>query len=185
MVEAYSQLLAEGYLTARHGSGTIVAELATSNAAQSEKPAEEEKYRYDFRPGVPLILAVPGMKANGKSSDRIVEFLDVYPTLSDLGGYKVPVKFAGMSLKPLLDDPNARWSKPGAYTQVTRQANKKQIMGKSIRTERWRYTEWDEGRLGVELYDHENDPQEFTNVAQKPEMKETIEHLKQLLHNPP
>jgi len=134
---------------------------------------------------VPLILAVPGMKANGKSSDRIVEFLDLYPTLSDLSGYKVPVKFAGMSLKPLLDDPNAPWSKPGAYTQVTRQANKKQIMGKTIRTERWRYTEWDEGRLGVELYDHENDPQEFTNVAQKPEMKETIEHLKQLLHNPP
>ncbi len=134
---------------------------------------------------VPLIVAAPGMKANGKSSDRIVEFLDVYPTLSDLSGYKVPVKFAGMSLRPLLEDTNSQWSKPGAYTQVTRTANKKQIMGKTIRTERWRYTEWDEGKLGIELYDHESDPHEFTNVAEKAEMKGTIQQLKQLLHNPP
>src|SRR5882672_12454747 len=134
---------------------------------------------------VPLIVAVPGMKGNGKCSDRIVEFVDLYPTFSDLTGYKVPVKFAGMSLKPLLEDPAAPWSKPGAYTQVTRTANKKQIMGKTIRTERWRYTEWDEGRLGVELYDHESDPAENTNLAEKPDMKGTIEQLKQLLHNPP
>lgn len=134
---------------------------------------------------VPLIVAVPGMKANGKSSDRIVEFLDIYPTLSDVSGYKVPVKFAGMSLRSLLEDPAAQWNKPGAYSQVTRTANKKQIMGKTIRTERWRYTEWDEGRLGSELYDHQEDPHEFTNLAEKPEMKGTIEQLKQLLHNPP
>ena len=134
---------------------------------------------------VPLIVAVPGMKGNGKCSDRIVEFVDLYPTFSDLTGYKVPVKFAGMSLKPLLEDPAAPWSKPGAYTQVTRTANKKQIMGRSIRTERWRYTEWDEGRLGSELYDHEVDPSEYTNLADKAEMKGTIEQLKQRLHNPP
>jgi iduronate 2-sulfatase len=134
---------------------------------------------------VPLIVAVPGMKGNGKSSERIVELLDLYPTFSDLAGYKVPVKFAGMSLKPLLDDPSAQWTKPGAYTQVTRQANRKQIMGRTIRTERWRYTEWDEGKSGVELYDHDADPEEYTNLAEKPEMKGTIEQLKQLLHNPP
>jgi uncharacterized sulfatase len=134
---------------------------------------------------VPLIVAAPGMKGNGKTCDRIVETLDFYPTLADLSGYKVPVKFAGMSLRPLLEDPNASWSKPGAYTQVNRTVKGKQIMGRSIRTERWRYTEWDEGRLGSELYDHENDPQEFTNLAEKSEMKGTIEQLKQLLHNPP
>src|SRR5258706_9120222 len=129
---------------------------------------------------VALFFAGPGMKGDGERSDRIVEFLDLYPTFSDLTGYQGPVKFAGMSLKPLLEDPNAPWSKPGAYTQVTRMANKKQIMGKAIRTERWRYTEWDDGRLGSELYDHENDAKEFTNLAEKPEMKGTIEQLKQL-----
>jgi iduronate 2-sulfatase len=134
---------------------------------------------------VPLIVAVPGMKANGQSSDRIVESLDLYPTLSDLTGYKVPVKFAGMSLKPLLTDPKATWNKPGAYTQVTRQANKKQIMGRSIRTDRFRYTEWDEGKSGVELYDHDSDPGEYTNLANNPDQSSTISQLKQLLHNPP
>jgi iduronate 2-sulfatase len=133
---------------------------------------------------VPLIVAVPGMKGNGKTCERIVETLDFYPTLADLSGYKVPVKFAGMSLRPLLEDPSASWSKPGAYTQVNRAYKGKQIMGRSIRTDRWRYTEWDEGRLGSELYDHESDPHEFTNLAEKAEMKETIDHLKQLLHSP-
>jgi iduronate 2-sulfatase len=134
---------------------------------------------------VPLIVSVPGMKGNGKASDRVVELLDLYPTFADLGGYQVPVKFAGMSLKPLLNDPKAEWKKPGAYTQVTRTANKKQIMGRSIRTERWRYTEWDEGKSGVELYDHEADPGEFSNLAKKPEHAETVSQLKGLLHNPP
>jgi uncharacterized sulfatase len=83
-----------------------------------------------------------------------------------------------MSLRPLLENSNAEWSKPGAYTQVTRTANKKQIMGKTIRTERWRYTEWDEGRLGVELYDHKNDPEENQNVAAAAENKQLLDELR-------
>jgi iduronate 2-sulfatase len=134
---------------------------------------------------VPLIVSVPGARGNGKTCDRLVELLDLYPTFADLTGSKVPVHFAGMSLKPLLDDPTAQWSKPGAYTQVTRTANKKQIMGRSIRTERWRYTEWDEGKSGSELYDHDADPEEYTNLADKPDQAATITQLKQLLHNPP
>jgi uncharacterized sulfatase len=54
-------------------------------------------------------------------------------------------------------------------------------MGRSLRTERWRYTEWDGGAQGVELYDHETDPREFRNLAQDPAHAATAAELKRLL----
>jgi uncharacterized sulfatase len=64
-----------------------------------------------------------------------------------------------------------------AFTQVQRG----RIAGRSVRTERWRYTEWDEGRQGAELYDHDNDPGEYYNLAQNPRHTRTIAELKKLL----
>jgi arylsulfatase A-like enzyme len=58
-------------------------------------------------------------------------------------------------------------------------------MGRSVRTERWRYTEWDEGRKGVELYDHASDPREYHNLANDPAYAKTVEELKRLLRTPP
>jgi arylsulfatase A-like enzyme len=49
--------------------------------------------------------------------------------------------------------------------------------GYSLRTDRYRYTEWDGGKQGVELYDHENDPHEFTNLAKDPKHAETAKQL--------
>ena len=106
------------------------------------------------------------------------------------------------AVKELLDNAKAPWNKP-AYTQVSRgdapggggaMPNPAQdarapqspsFMGRSVRTERWRYTEWDEGRKGVELYDHDNDPHEYHNLADDPASANTIEELKRLLHPPP
>jgi arylsulfatase A-like enzyme len=65
------------------------------------------------------------------------------------------------------------------------QAAQPRYTGRSVRTERWRYTEWDEGRKGVELYDHNNDPREYRNLAGDPAYAKTIEELKRLLHTPP
>lgn len=142
---------------------------------------------------VPLIVAAPGMKAVGKSSPRIAELIDLYPTLAELCGLTPPEDLPGRSLAPLLADPQQAWDKP-ALTQVFRggQAGKGKGKGKkgkdkakrgggfagySLRTERWRYTEWDEGRQGAELYDHENDPQEYTNLAKDPQHAETVKEL--------
>jgi len=115
---------------------------------------------------VPLIVAAPGMKdSRAKASSRVVELLDLYPTLAELTGLKAPGNLQGESLRPLLVDPGAKWDRV-ALTQTNRMQNRRQIKGYSLRTERYRYTEWDEnGRAGVELYDHEVDPGEYTNLA--------------------
>jgi len=133
----------------------------------------------------PLIIHAPGMKGNGTASTRIVEFVDIYPTLTDLAGLKNPKGLEGRSLKPLLQNPLAEWNGT-AITQVLRPADNrlpKPVMGRSIRTDRWRYSDWAEGKSGVELYDHAADPMEFNNLALKPdaEAKAVMQHLRKLL----
>jgi uncharacterized sulfatase len=131
---------------------------------------------------VPLILWAPGMKAGGKSCGRVVELLDLYPTIADLCGVGVPGGLDGISLKKQFDDPAAP-TKEGAYTQVRRGGPKAkvQFMGRSVRTERWRYTEWDNGKRGAQLYDHDADPHEHGNLVKDPKHAETVKLLKALL----
>jgi iduronate 2-sulfatase len=131
---------------------------------------------YEESVHVPLIIAAPGMKSAGKGCPRLVEFIDVYPTLAELCGLKTPANVQGKSLCPLLDDPQRKW-KEAAFSQVTRG----KLMGRTVRTERWRYTEWDNGKEGVELYDHDQDPHEWTNLAADPAHAETVKRLKELL----
>ena len=128
---------------------------------------------------VPFIIATPNRKSGGVSP-RTVELLDIYPTLADLCGLALPKTVEGKSLRPLLANPSARWKKP-AITQQTRNHQGRQIMGYSVRTERWRYTEWDGGRAGAELYDHANDPNEWRNLAKDETFSKTIATLKKLL----
>lgn len=154
---------------------------------------------------VPLVIYDPRAKGNGRACGRTVELVDLHATLADLCGLDAP-KTDGESLKPLLDDPTAAWSH-AAYTQVSRgaavgtaantpgtpefkkaqQAAKKQkakgFMGRSVRTERYRYIEWDEGRAGAQLYDMENDPQELTNLADNPAHAKVVKELSALLRS--
>jgi uncharacterized sulfatase len=125
---------------------------------------------------VPMIIVAPGAKGNGRPSARTVEFVDLYPTLADLCGLTPPAKLAGRSLKPLLENPAAAWDKP-AFTQVWRGT----FAGHSVRTERYRYTEWDDGKQGVQLYDYETDPNEYRNLASDPAHAKTVAELKALI----
>lgn len=128
----------------------------------------------------PLIFAGPGI-FKGKASSRTVEFVDMYPTLADWCGLDgVPKNLPGRSLRPLLTNPSAKWDKP-AITQVQRGSAQNLFMGYSIRTERWRYTEWDEGRKGAELYDETNDAEEMRNLANDPKYAKTVAELKLLM----
>ena len=133
----------------------------------------------------PLIIRAPGASGNGTVCRRIVEFVDIYPTLTDLAEVKSPTALEGRSLRPLLDNPLAKWD-GHAITQVLRPADKRlanPVMGRSIRTERWRYTDWAEGDSGVELYDHASDPMEFNNLALEPDpvARVVMQQLRKLL----
>ena len=127
--------------------------------------------------GAPLIIAAPNISGEGKSCDRTVEFVDIYPTLCELCGLPMPKhRLSGKSLVPLLNDPKAKWDKP-ALTFVQR----RKVLGVAISTERWRYIEWDEGRLGTELYGHENDPNEWRNLANDPKFADVVKEMKRLM----
>ena len=133
----------------------------------------------------PLIIKAPGAKGNGQACRRIVEFVDVYPTLTALADIPTPQAVEGRSLVPLLKNPIAKWDGQ-AITQVLRPADKRlpePVMGRSIRTERWRYSDWGEGKHGIELYDHHADPMEFNNLALKPdkESKAVMKSLRKTL----
>jgi len=133
----------------------------------------------------PLIVYAPGARGNGQSCRRIVEFVDIYPTVTSLAGIEPPAGLAGRDLSPLLENPLKKWNGLAA-TQVLRPKDDRlaePVMGCSIRTHRWRYTEWGEGKHGVELYDHHSDPQEFRNLAIKPDAaaRAVIDRLRPLL----
>ncbi|HUR54071.1 MAG TPA: sulfatase [Gemmataceae bacterium] len=137
---------------------------------------------------VPMIVYDPRAKGNGKVSSRTVELIDLHPTLAELCGLPIP-KLDGASVKSLLDDPAAKWDRP-AFTQVSRgtpTATGEQVgknpwfMGRSVRNERYRYTEWDGGKKGVQLFDYDTDPGELKNLAEDAKHADVVKQMQALL----
>lgn len=129
----------------------------------------------------PLILSAPGMKAKGQHTDALVEFVDLYPTLAELAGLPLPEGLEGLSFQPLLDDPRRPW-KQAAFSQYPRTHKGRRLMGYSMRTDRYRFTRWvdraDHSKVAaVELYDHQTDPQENTNIAHDPANADLVARL--------
>lgn len=128
----------------------------------------------------PLLIYSPRAAGNGRACGQVVEFVDIYPTLADLAGLSPPRNLAGRSLRPLLEQPERKWQGT-AFTQVLRPGAGKPFVGRSLRTDRWRFSDWDGGRAGRELYDHAADPQEFHNLANEPEHQSLIEEFRRQL----
>ncbi len=133
---------------------------------------------------VPLFIVAPGVSKAGGVAKAPVGLIDLYPTLAELCGVKAPENIQGQSLVPMLRDPAAE-GRGWAFSQITLAAkNKTARIGYSIRTPRWRYTEWgDEAADGRELYDHDADPQEITNLAEKSENATTVKALSEKLRS--
>ncbi|MDC0258599.1 sulfatase-like hydrolase/transferase, partial [Verrucomicrobiales bacterium] len=142
--------------------------------------AKTSNFELDAR--VPMIIATPG-REGGRRTNALVELLDVYPTLVDLCGLPAIDALEGKSLRPILDDSSAT-IKDAAFTWHPRPpypTNKDPLMamGYSMRTDRYRYTEWRSPKgsqvIAHELYDHKNDPSEIINIA--PENADVVRQL--------
>jgi iduronate 2-sulfatase len=148
--------------------------------------AKSTNYEQDTR--VPLIIVAPEKK-QGVKSNGLVELVDLYPTLADLGGLQIPDGLEGTSLVPLLTKPNQPW-KSAVFSQFPRPWQYKgapNLMGYTMRTDRYRYVEWrdfktDEVRA-MELYDHEVDPAEINNIADVSSNITLVKELKQKLND--
>jgi arylsulfatase A-like enzyme len=133
---------------------------------------------FDVALRVPLIVAIPGGKA--QVTTRTVQLLDMYPTLAELCGLPPPPDNEGHSFARLLKKPNAAWSYP-AFSVTLFQGK----LGRSVRTERWHYVEWDEGKAGAMLCDTTKDPSELKNLAADPAYAGTVRQMKGLLKQLP
>ena len=159
----------------KHGlaENTIVIFTSDHGYHMGDKGHWQKQTLFENATRVPLIIRAPGMKNAGKTTDAPAEMIDFYPTLAELSGLTPPKYLSGVSLKPVLDDPNAL-PRSGALTQLNE--------GYSLRTPRYRYTEWgQDGASGNELYDHQNDPTEMINLAQQAESAPVVARLSKQL----
>jgi iduronate 2-sulfatase len=161
---------------------------------------------------VPLLIVAPGVSHPGTVVKTPVSHVDLYPTLAALASVKTPGNLQGQSLVPILKDPSAPgrgWAlsqmvrggggggagkRKAAEGDTAARGRRKaaavsseeqggaRFFGYSLRTDRWRYTEWGEaGAQGRELYDHDEDPRELTNLATVPAHARTLRDLSQQL----
>ena len=132
---------------------------------------------------VPMIISIPKMKTAGTTAPHVVEMIDLYPTLTELAGLSTPEHVMGKSLVPVLRDPEQSVRDTAFTVTVSRgpefrKKYKVKAKGYSLRTDRYRYTEWGEaGKYGRELYDYTQDPDEFTNLVDSKDHQAIVNRL--------
>ncbi len=164
---------------------TIVVLLGDHGYHLGENGIFTKMTNFELGTHAPLILSAPGQKP-GQRTRALVEFVDIYPTLAELCGLKLPSHLEGTSFAPLLADPAQAW-KTAAFSQYLR-PGKEKSMGRSVRTDHWRYTEWSNMKdevVGTELYDERTDPQENHNLAKDSAKAETVATMAKQLHDGP
>jgi Arylsulfatase A and related enzymes len=136
---------------------------------------------------VPLLISVPGTPHRGKHTEAVVELVDIYPTLADLAGLPAPREVDGVSLKPLLARPGRSW-KNRAFSQFPRPwmyTDTPNVMGYSVRSEAYRYTEWrnigDGAVIASELYRYNGIGIETENVVAQPRYRKELRKMRALL----
>lgn len=122
---------------------------------------------------VPLVISVPGMQTAGQSTPALAEMVDFYPTLAEVCGLHAPAHLSGVSQAAVLAD-SGQSPRKSAFSQHR--------YGYTLRTDRHRYTEWGkDGSQGAELYDHQADPEELVNLADRPDQEKTVAQLSEQL----
>ncbi|MCO8121293.1 sulfatase [Stieleria sp. TO1_6] len=149
--------------SSEYADNTIVVLFSDHGFHLGEKQRWAKRSLWEDGTRVPIIVSAPGFKANQRSAQP-VELLDVFPTLLELTGLPVDEEQQGQSLVPLMKDPSSDWQHP-AITSFGRG-------NFAIRSARYRFIQYHDGSR--ELYDLENDPHEWTNLASRPEYKNVL-----------
>ncbi|MEM0924681.1 MAG: sulfatase [Planctomycetota bacterium] len=133
----------------------------------------QKQHLFEEATRVPFIVSVPWMsEQHGSGTNKITELVDLYPTLAELATIDPPRGLQGQSMAKLLEDTESpSWTKDCAFT-ISRSG------GESIRTNAYRFTQWGFGGSGMELYDRQRDPSEFTNQVDNPDYAEVLQTLK-------
>jgi arylsulfatase A-like enzyme len=112
-----------------------------------------------------------------RETTAFVEFLDLYPTLASCFNLEgIPDYLEGKSFESVLRNPEAAFR-----DHVNILTRRGEMTGRSVKTREWRYTEWDDGKRGTELYDQLNDPMEYNNLSARPEYQEIKDEMKKLI----
>ena len=145
---------------------------------------------FELATHAPMMIHIPGVTDKGMVTEQLTEFVDLFPTLVEAAGLEplplcpenstsVGLCREGTSLMPLIENPSTPLKK-AAFSQYPRTMNRTSIMGYTMRTDQYRYTEWPkfagapsykpiwDTLFGIELYDHTKDPDENINRAMDP-----------------
>jgi uncharacterized sulfatase len=186
-MDAQVGVLLEGLTRLRLWDSTIVVFLSDNGYHLGDHGGLWHKNTlFEESARVPLIIWAPETAGRGRRAPGLVELVDLYPTLAELCHLPPPDGVEGVSLVPILNRPERRFKK-AAFTVASRGSKREadpqpvEYLGRSVRTARWRYTEWDEGRRGLELYDHQTDPGELQNLAEDPRHARVQGELRRLL----
>jgi arylsulfatase A-like enzyme len=142
-----------------HRDDTIVVLWGDNGFHLGEKLHWRKQTLWEEATRVPFLWVAPGVTKADAVCDRSVDLMTIYPTLMDLAGLPTPAHVEGKSLRPLLENPKAKWDEPALTTYG--------FKNHALRTENWRYIRYFDGT--EELYDELKDPNEWTNLAARPE----------------
>jgi len=156
--DALVGLLLDALEQSSYRDNTIIVVWSDHGWHLGEKGAWHKQTLWERATHVPFFIAAPGVTQPGSVCNRPVNLIDIYPTLFDLCGLKANTKFDGISLVRLLENPEAAWERPSIITL--------ERGNHAVRSMRWRYIRYNDGT--EELYDHDSDPHEWTNLAEDP-----------------
>ena len=156
--DALVGLLLDALEKSSHRNNTIIVVWSDHGWHLGEKGAWHKRTLWQRATHVPFFIAAPGVTQPGSVCNRPVNLVDIYPTLIDLCGLRANSKLDGMSLVRLLENPEAAWERPSVITN--------ERGNHAVRSQRWRYIRYNDGT--EELYDCDNDPHEWTNLAEDP-----------------
>lgn len=144
-----------------------------------------KRTNWEIATRAPLIISVPGQTTTGATTEALVEFVDIYPTLTELCRIAPPKNLAGTSFVPLIENPRRNWKTAAFSIYPKNIPGVGKGFGRAMRTDRYRLVEWSvegsETRFH-ELYDHASDSQENVNIANLTGNKQLLQDLVDQLH---